>query len=110
MRDEPLVNNLITHLHENINEEIDINKIAEEVNVSVYYLCHLFKRKTGLSVYEYRNACRFAEAKRLLVSTDLKIVQICAQCGFSDSSYFTKKFKESEHITPKEYRNLHRRR
>ncbi|MBO5199001.1 MAG: exo-alpha-sialidase [Lachnospiraceae bacterium] len=107
-REEPLVNHMIEYLQANINEEIDINELARNLNVSVYYLCHLFKKKTGLSLYEYRNACRFAEAKRLLADTDLKISEICSKCGFSDSSYFARKFRESENISPTEYRNLHR--
>lgn len=106
-REEPLVDGMINYLQENFAEEIDINAFAEQKAVSVYYLCHLFKKKTGLSIYEYRNACRFAQAKRMLTGSNLKISEICQQCGFGDLSYFTRKFKEAENITPSMYRELH---
>ena len=101
---EPLVDDMISWLQSNIAEEVDINAFADQKCVSVYYLCHLFKQKTGLSIYEYRNACRFAQVKRLLVETDLKIAEICEACGFGDQSYFTRKFRETEGTTPSQYR------
>lgn len=107
-REEPLVNELIKYLQTNFDEGIDINEYANNHNVSVYYLCHLFKKKTAKSIYEYRDSCRFAEAKRLLTRTDMKIQDICTACGFSDSSYFSKKFKELETISPTEYRSYHK--
>ena len=51
-----------------------------------------------------------AEAKKLLASSDMKIVDICFACGVNDASYFAKKFKFSEGISPSEYRKLHKRR
>lgn len=107
-KEEPLVDGMLKYLQSNVAEEIDIKAFAERKAVSVYYLCHLFKQKTGLSIYEYRNACRFAEAKRLLAQTDLKIVEICTACGFADLSYFTKKFRETEKVTPSGYRAAQR--
>ena len=106
-RDEPLVDKLIAFLQQDIAGEINIGEYADRKGVSVYYLCHLFKKKTGLSIYEFRNACRFSEAKRLLTQTNQKITEICAACGFSDASYFTRKFREYEKMTPTAYRKLH---
>lgn len=107
-REEPLVDSLIDYLQTNIAEDIDINSFADAKSVSIYYLCHLFKKKTGLTIYEYRNSCRFSQAKRMLIETNHKISDICSVCGFSDVSYFTKKFKESEKVTPSAYRKLHK--
>ena len=107
-REEPLVKGLTEYLQSNVSAEIDVKNYAEKQHVSVYYLCHLFKKTAGISIYEYRNACRFAEAKKLLASSDMKIVDICFACGFNDASYFAKKFKFSEGISPSEYRKLHR--
>lgn len=109
-REEPLVKGLTEYLQSNVSAEIDVKNYAEKQHVSVYYLCHLFKKTAGISIYEYRNACRFAEAKKLLASSDMKIVDICFACGFNDASYFAKKFKFSEGISPSEYRKLHKRR
>ena len=108
-RPEPLVNSVISYLQSNISNEISIGALAEELNVSRYYLCHLFKTTTGYSIYEYRNICRFSEAKRLIVESAMSISEICLKCGFPNSSYFTKKFKETEGMAPTEYRQAHRK-
>ncbi|MBE6688215.1 MAG: helix-turn-helix domain-containing protein [Ruminococcaceae bacterium] len=107
-REEPLVDRVISYIQENITQDTDISSIARELNVSTYYLCHVFKRKTKLSIIEYRNVCRFSKAKKLLVTTDDKITDIAMQCGFGDYSFFIKKFRQSERISPTEYRRLNK--
>ena len=44
------------------------------------------------------------EAKSLLEHTNYSIMEIAVACGYSDQSYFTKVFKKSTGITPKQYR------
>ncbi len=44
------------------------------------------------------------QANRLLKSTNLKIYEIAQECGYSNSNYFTKVFKEVTGISPAEYR------
>ena len=51
----------------------------------------------------------FFEAKMLLSETDIQINEISSMSGFSDSGYFCTVFKKHENMTPKEYRQLHRK-
>ena len=62
------------------------------------------KRLTNLSPMEYLNAKRLENAKRLLLETDLSVLQISLQCGFGSSQYFATVFRRQEGITPREYR------
>ena len=107
-QDEPIVERVIDYVKDHLSEDIDVSQLAQQANISVYYLCHLFKKCTKLSIFEYRNACRFLKAKRLLAKTDTKVSEIALQCGFSSYSFFTKKFREQEKLSPMQYRNLHR--
>ena len=43
-------------------------------------------------------------AKTLLRRTNLKIIDVAFECGYSSSQYFTNAFKQANGVTPGEYR------
>lgn len=88
--------------------EMSIENIANQVGISRYYMTHLFKKHTGISICEYRSELKITRAKQMLLKDDLKITDIAYSCGFSSASYFTKRFVQSEGITPNEYRTLNK--
>jgi AraC-like DNA-binding protein len=69
-------------------------------------LQQIFKKETGITLLDCRNAERLKKAKLLLKGCDDKIIDISAACGFEDSSYFTKIFTREVGISPTEYRKL----
>lgn len=103
-REEPIVDETLKYIMENYNKNISIGEIADKLGVSVYYLCHLFKKKTAVSIIKYRDQYRLASAKRMLIETDDSIADISDRCGYSDSAYFIKCFRKKENITPAKYR------
>ena len=102
----PTITKIKQILERSFTEELSIDQVATLAGISKYYMCHLFKTHTGLTVTEYKNALRLSKAKRLLVNGEMRIVDIAYACGFSDESYFAKKFRESEGISPTKYREL----
>ena len=78
------------------------------MNISLYYLSHLFKAVTGITVIDYRNELRLTKAKLLLIRTDDSIGSIAQSLGFCSAAYFTEIFTASERIPPSEYRKRHR--
>ena len=105
----PVVARAKDMIESSIAEELSVSEIAERINVSVHYLCHVFKAETGITPIDYRNSVKLTKAKKLLVGTDNKISDIALECGFGSASYFSKLFGESEKITPAEYRRLHKK-
>ena len=103
----PIVESVIKILQENPSGKTSLNELSREIGVNVYYMCHVFKRKTGLTILEYSNANKLLHAKNMLIKTNKTIAQIALDCGFGDASYFTSAFKKSEGITPSVYRKLH---
>lgn len=103
----PVIERIKTHIENNLAEDITIPEIAEEFNASVYYLSHLFKSVTGITLIEFRNELRLTKAKQLLIHSDETIGQIASKCGFSNASYFTEIFTRSEKIPPSEFRKYH---
>lgn len=67
-------------------------------------VCTFFRRHTGKTLIEAVNARRISVAKNLLRRKDLPIQQVCFLSGFNDVPYFSRLFKRTEGITPKEYR------
>lgn len=85
---------------------ITLDEIASFVGLSKYYFAREFRRITGSSFVAYLNGLRCEKAKKLLLSDELSIGEICVACGFDNGSYFTRKFKEYSGYTPKDYRKL----
>ncbi|MBE6584559.1 MAG: helix-turn-helix domain-containing protein [Ruminococcaceae bacterium] len=100
----PTVNRIIECIQKDVKNVPDLATMADEFGISLYYMCHLFKRRTGMSIMQYRDEYRMMLAKSLLLNTQKSITDISAECGFSDSSYFSGKFREREGITPTAYR------
>lgn len=103
----PVVDRIKEFIESNLQEDISVSAIAEQMNMSLYYLSHLFKSVTGTTVVEYRNELRLTKAKLLLIRTDMPIHQIAQQTGFGSASYFTEVFTRSEKVPPTEYRKYH---
>ncbi len=88
----------------NYNQEISLKKIAESVEISPYYLSHLFRKEMGISFLEYLTTVRISIAKKLLEQTTMTILEVCLEVGYQDPSYFAKIFKKKERVHPSEYR------
>jgi AraC family transcriptional regulator len=95
----------IDYINDYLNKEIRLVDLAELLNMSPYYFATLFKRSTGVSLYQYIIKHRLEKAKRLLADRNLSIANIALQCGFVNQSHFTKTFRRHLAITPKTYRN-----
>lgn len=83
--------------------------LAKEYNVSVSSLSHRFRAITGASVMGYLTSCRMAAAKKALTETELEIGEIVEQCGFSDSSNFSRSFRRETGMSPSAFRRAFRR-
>lgn len=94
----------IAYIKENYSDSIKITELAKQLSVSPEHLSRIFKRDTGLGISEYLSTVRLQKSQLLLRSTDLSVSEIAERCGFYDSNYFSKKFKESYGISPLRFR------
>lgn len=92
------------YIDQHYKENISLDLLAEKVSINKYYMAHAFKREYGVSPINYLIACRIREGKRLLAETDLSLSQIANVLGFSSPSYFSQSFRNSEGMSPTEYR------
>lgn len=99
-----VVKKALCYIHENINSDITLEKVAEYTHVSRTYLCCLFKKGTGYKFCQYVNMAKINLAKDLLQKTPSSLDIISDKCGFKSQSYFCATFKKCEGITPNQYR------
>ncbi len=95
---------VITWLEAHYNENITLDDLAEVAGFSPKYFCRLFSRLTGRSPIDYLNCYRVDRASEMLTETEKSIIDIAAECGFYDLSYFVKVFKKYKGIPPGQYR------
>lgn len=101
------LNRISNYIEENYCDRITLSEIAGQEHLSVYYLSHFIKNSIGISFQEYLNSVRFDHAFQLLVNTDLGVVDICMQTGFSNSRYLNNMIREKFGCETKEFRKKH---
>lgn len=87
--------------------DLTLDVIAQALSFSPSYLTRYFKEKQGVSLMQFIDQKRFSKSKELLANTDLSVTEIREQCGYTDAANFSRKFRQHEGITPKQYRILH---
>lgn len=95
---------VLEYIHSHFYEKLYINKLAALTGYSVPYFEKFFREYTGKTPSEYIMMYRLSMSQKYLQETDLNILEISEQCGFSNSSYFIREFKKYYNITPNKYR------
>ena len=103
-----VTNAIFTKIHQYLSKNFasieSMDQICEDLNISKYYLSHVFKKYMGTPPMQYVTVKRISFAKKLLQETDLTASEIGERCGYKDHVLFFKAFKKSEGITPMAYR------
>ena len=98
------INRTLEYIRNHYKEGISLEKAAEVLNITPEYLSMLFKREMGMNFSVFLKEFRISHAKRLLKETDMKIYEVAQECGYSNSNYFARIFKEVTGVSPAEYR------
>ncbi|MFD0619732.1 response regulator [Paenibacillus sp. GCM10027629] len=94
------------YIAKHYNENITLEAICGYIAVSKNYFSSLFKKETGMNVWDYVTELRMEQAKKLIVQTTMKNYEIAMEIGYDNPSYFTKMFKKATGSSPNEYRML----
>lgn len=105
---EPLIQDIIAWLDENLHEKITLEKAAGAFFISSSHLSHFFKKATGISPLHYVQVRRIGEAQSCLMNTSMSVGEIAEHVGFQDNVYFSRIFKKYTGVTPTQYRDFFR--
>ena len=96
------------HLDELYERQILWNEELQKIGLSERRAVEIFKEAYGMTPKAYMDSLRLNEAKRLLVQTDTKIIDIAAAVGFGGLSTFNRFFKDRTGYSPNMYRKKHK--
>lgn len=92
------------YIKDNLRNNFTRKELADLVHIHPDHLSHVFRSQTGISIREYVTNKRISYAKHLLCHTNLYISKVALECGYENAAYFSKIFRKSTGMTPKEFK------
>lgn len=97
---------MMQYIHTNYSLQIALSDIAQSAGISKSSALSFFHKYLKMAPVSYLILYRLKKASELLITTDLKLVEIAYATGFNNIGYFCKQYKIHYGITPTEYRKL----
>jgi two-component system response regulator YesN len=91
------------YIKEFYSSDITLNRISEKHHIHPIYFSRIFKKYVGESFHSYITRIRMEEAKKLMETTSLKMLEISEIVGYEDPKYFSKVFKKHFGVSPSMY-------
>ena len=101
------VRETMDYIHRNLSAQLTVGELAKRLYISHTMLNKYFRAELGITVGRYIDDQLLIRAKAMLCHTDGSIGEISSSLGFSDSFYFSNKFKTLSGFTPRQYRKAH---
>lgn len=101
---DPVCDFVIQYVDLHYGEDISLDIISDNLNMSASYLSTYFKDKMGTNFSEYVQSYRMNKATLLLESTELKIHEVAQRVGYQSVNSFIRNFKRYTGFPPGEYR------
>ncbi|MGL4572434.1 MAG: response regulator transcription factor [Clostridium sp.] len=102
----PVVQQIVNNVNDKYYEELSLKTLAQQYNINSSYLGQIFTKEVGVSFSEYLNKTKNMKAKDLILETNMKINDIAKEVGYTDTSYFYRKFKKYYGVCPSTLREL----
>ena len=99
---------LLKYLDAHFDEVITLEQACTITKLDYHYFSRMFREKTGMTFVEYLSFIRILNAQKLLVETDEPIATIAKNVGIPNVSYFNRKFKAQNGMSPVQYRKTNR--
>lgn len=94
----------VQYIKNNLFGEINYRTPSEICEISYTYFKKLFIKKFGIPPVQYVNAMRLERSKELLLTNKCSVGDVAKMCGFENTYYFSRKFKEKYGLSPTDYK------
>ena len=95
-------------MHFEYAQPLNTAYLAENCHLSQTTFRALFQKHLGMSQNEYLKHIRLQKACELLYGTELSVLDISMEVGFSSLTSFYQSFRTCYHISPKKWRDTYR--
>lgn len=92
------------YIYQHLDQPIKVAEIATTLNISTSYLSRIFRQTVGMSVNAFVTSTKMKQASHYLQYTNVPIQQIAGRLGYTDSYYFSRVFKKTFRVSPRQYR------
>src|SRR5205823_6508156 len=101
---DPRVQAVLDTLSHHLASDHSVESLAAAVFLSPSRLAHLFHEQTGQTVAETLRQLRLRQAARLLRHSSRTVQEIAAEVGFHCPFHFSRRFRQSFGVSPRDYR------
>lgn len=91
----------IEYIEENLEQEINFEKVAKEIGMSSFYFHRIFSAILGISPTTYIRNRRLTRAAEEISKNNDNIIDIALKYGFESHEAFSRSFKNFHGIVPK---------
>jgi AraC family transcriptional regulator len=99
---------VIEAMSDRLEERFSLDSLAALAFFSPYHFHRLFRQVTGVPPGRFFGALRIEAAKRLLLTSDLSVTQVCLAVGYQSLGTFTSQFTRLVGISPRRLREIAR--
>ena len=99
---------ILLYVKEHFRENITRQSIANALGYHPMYLSQCINSIPNINLRKLLNSTRVEYAKGLLTKTNLRIIDIALECGFSGERSFYRAFNEILKLSPGEYRRKYK--
>lgn len=99
-----LLQKIFAFIDQEYMNKIKMETVANQCNMSYHSFSKFFIAHTGKTFPSYVNEVRLTKSKILLTTTGMNITEIAMEVGFISTSHFIQRFKESNQMTPQQFR------
>ena len=92
------------YIDSHYSSRITLSDLARSEGITLTYLSHFFHDNLKMTFQDYLNNVRFEKALMLITDSNMRMVDICMESGFSDVKYLNRMFEKRFGCTPKAYR------
>jgi AraC-like DNA-binding protein len=90
----------IAWLHQEFDQPLRIDDLAQELGMSVSSFHHHFKAVTAMSPLQFQKQIRLQEARRLMLSDDLDAASAGYRVGYNNAAHFNREYKRLFGLPP----------
>lgn len=94
---------IFSYVENHYVESITLDDVAKEIGFSPYYFTRFFKNNTGMTFMGFLNEYRINQAKFILASEKVPMVDVAEKSGFSSVKTFHHVFKQEVGLSPLKY-------
>lgn len=102
------ISEITRYINNNFAEDLTLEHISSKFYISTHYFSRKFKAISGFPFTDYVNNVRIKEAQKLLINTDMKVIDIGQKVGFKTPTHFQRTFKKITGVSPYQYRKNNR--